>query len=66
MKKKIETEDAQNMVARMKEQIYLDIGMPSASIKKQFAKCEKAIVDLHVSLDLLNDMKASLRSLRGL
>jgi hypothetical protein len=29
---------------------------PPAKVKKQYAKVKRAIIDLHVALDLLNDM----------
>ena len=53
----METTDAQNTMARMEREIYLNVKNPSEKVKKQYAKVKKAIIDLHVALDLLNDLK---------
>lgn len=52
-----ETTDAQNTVARLSKQIYLNVDNPSTKIKKQFYKVKRAIIDLHMELDILNDLK---------
>jgi len=57
---KKETEDAQNIIFRLKHEIHLNIKAPNQPIKKQFNKVEKLLIDLNHELDLLNDMKAGL------
>jgi hypothetical protein len=57
MKMKIETTDAQNRVANIRANIYLNVVDPTTKMKRQFAAVEKAFLALHLELDLLNDMK---------
>ncbi len=57
MDRHTETIDAQNMITRLEKEIYLNVKNPNRSIKTQYAKVKKAIADLNLALDILNDMK---------
>ena len=57
MNRNIETTDAQNTVARIERGIYLNVEKPTVKMKLQYAKVKKAVIELHVALDILNDMK---------
>lgn len=52
-----ETQDVQNIIARLEKEIYLNLEKPSIKIKKQYAKVMRTFFDLHHELDILNDMK---------
>ena len=54
---RIETMDAQNTLARMKDGIYLNVENPGKKLKSQYRIVQKAIIDLHGALDDLNDLK---------
>lgn len=59
------TETLQNVIARLRTEIELEkeftSGIKSAAARKQFAKVQKALIDLNSELDVLNTMKEALR-----
>lgn len=54
---KKETETAQNIVARLCDEIYLNFPGASTNMKKQYYKVEQSLAKARLELDLLNDMK---------
>ena len=53
----IETTDAQNTIARIRKQLYLNVERPTQPMKKQYAKVERELIHLEYALDVLNDIK---------
>ncbi len=58
----IETDDAQNTIARIDSDIYLNVSNPSAKLKRQYHRACKAISDAKHELDIVNDMKDELQA----
>lgn len=52
-----ETESAQNIVSRLKKEIYLNVPDATTKIKRKYSKVLIAIEKLHCELDELNDIK---------
>lgn len=57
-----ETEDIQNIVRRLEDEIYLNVDKPSVKLKRQYHKAVKALSDARHELDILNDMKDELHT----
>ena len=55
----ISTEDAQNRVRRIMDNMDLNINSPGSKLKKQYHKVEVALANARHELDLLNDMKSA-------
>lgn len=57
---KKETEDVQNTLGRLEEEVYLNVEKPSLIIKRQYHKTTIALTNAKNEFDILNDMKKAL------
>ena len=55
-----ETTDAQNILARLEREVYLNVPDASIKLKRQYHKAINTLTDAVHEFDILNDMKEGL------
>ena len=55
-----ETDDAQNILNRLINEVHLNVTNPSIKLKRQYHKAESALANAAFEFDVLNDMKGEL------
>ena len=55
-----ETCDAQNILNRLLNEVYLNVTKPDIKLKRQYHKAELALAEAAFEFDILNDMKGKL------
>ena len=55
-----ETNDAQNILARLEREVYLNVPEPDIKLKRQYHKAEQALAKAIHEFDILNDMKEAI------
>ena len=55
-----ETSDVQNILARLENEVYLNVTEPDIKLKRQYHKAEQALAKATHEFDILNDMKEAL------
>ena len=52
----MDTRTIQKLITKNKQQMELNVGRPTAEMKRQYAKVEKLFIDLLLELDELNTL----------
>jgi len=60
-----DTEDAQNLISRIKNGIGLNVKNPDEKMKRQYFKALQALQKVEHELDLINDLKDKLAHKEG-